>query len=194
MLKKIMVTVVLAVIFSIGLTSCSKTVEAASDKGKPAPFRQNKEVETEVSIKIPDFTTYDLEGNEVTQEIFSEKDLTVVNIWGTYCGPCIGEMPELGSWAKELEDNVQIIGLVIDIADENDTKQIEKAKKIVSQADANFTHLIGNYYEFRQLYSTVQAVPTTIFIDSEGNIVGEPIVGAYVDGYKEFVNDYLGTK
>ena len=49
---------------------------------------------------FPSFRAVDLQGNEVTKEIFAQKKITVVNIWGTFCPPCIGEMPELGDWAS----------------------------------------------------------------------------------------------
>ena len=48
------------------------------------------------------FTVEDIEGNEVTHEVFADADLTVINIWGTFCGPCIQEMPDLGALSQEL--------------------------------------------------------------------------------------------
>ena len=51
------------------------------------------------------FSTTDLEGNTVTNDIFSQADLTVVNFWGTFCNPCINEMPELAKWNEEMPDN-----------------------------------------------------------------------------------------
>ena len=124
--------------------------------------------------------------------IFKDKDLTVLNIWGTFCGPCINEMPELGAWAKEMPENVQIIGLVADIAGETDSKQIDTAKTILEKTDANFQNIIPNA-DFMPLLSTVVGVPTTYFINREGKIVGKPIVGAQVPKYKTFVEDYLAT-
>ena len=124
--------------------------------------------------------------------IFKDKDLTVLNIWGTFCGPCINEMPELGAWAKEMPENVQIIGLVADIAGETDSKQIDTAKAILEKTDANFQNIIPNA-DFSPLLSTVVGVPTTYFINREGKIVGKPIVGAQVPKYKTFVEGYLAT-
>lgn len=139
---------------------------------------------------FPAFTATDLDGSTVTESIFSEKDLTVFNIWGTFCGPCIGEMPELGEWAKEMPDNVQIVGLIIDINGEEDTEHRDLAVDITQQAGVDFTNLIANA-DFAPILKDVIGVPTTLFIDGEGNLVGDPIVGANVDGYKTFVEDYL---
>lgn len=142
---------------------------------------------------MPAFTAKDLDGNTVTESIFSDKDLTVVNIWGTFCGPCIREMPELGTWAKDMPENVQLIGLVIDIAGDEDTEHHDLAVSIMQNADADFTQIVANQ-DFADILKDVYGVPTTMFVDKDGNIVGDPIIGANVDGYKEFVEDYLNEQ
>ena len=73
-----------------------------------------------------------------------------------------------------------------------DTKQIETAKTILEKTDADFQNIIPNE-DFVPLLSTVVGVPTTYFINSEGKIVGKPIVGAQVSKYKSFVEGYLAT-
>lgn len=142
---------------------------------------------------MPAFTAKDLDGNTVTESIFADKDLTVVNIWGTFCGPCVREMPELGAWAKDMPDNVQLIGLVIDIAGEEDTEHHDLAVSIMQNAEADFTQIVANQ-DFADILKDVYGVPTTMFVDQDGNIVGDPIIGADVDGYKEFVEDYLNEQ
>ena len=170
-----------------------KTDKADSD----AAENDNNEVknnaldEFKVYGKFAEFTTNDINGNEVTQSIFANKDLTVVNIWGTFCGPCINEMPELGAWEKELPDNVQIVGLIVDISSTDNETQIAAAKQITEKADVGFVNLIGGNGDFDELIGSVVGVPTTIFVDKSGNIVGEIIVGADVDRYKSFVNKYV---
>lgn len=148
----------------------------------------------ELPSAIGEFKTVDLDGNEVTESIFAEKDLTVVNIWGTFCSPCIEEMPELGAWAKEMPENVQIIGLVQDISGVDDTEHIELAKQITTKADADFVQLVAGTDDFAGVMASLVGVPTTIFVDSDGNIVGEPIVGAEVESYKNFVEEYLNEQ
>lgn len=154
---------------------------------------QTKQEDSADAAAFPGFTTTDLDGNTVTESIFSEKDLTVLNIWGTFCGPCIGEMPELGEWANEMPDNVQILGLIIDINGEEDTEHRDLAVDITQQSGADFTNLIANA-DFAPILKDVIGVPTTLFIDGEGKIVGDPIIGADVDGYKKFVEDYLNEQ
>ena len=128
----------------------------------------------------------------VDSSIFGEKDLTVLNVWGTFCGPCIQEMPELGEWQRSLPDNVQIIGLVADVAGKEDADHIELANTILDKTNAHFTNIIPNN-DFAELLSGVVGVPTTFFINKEGKIVGKPIVGAQVPKYKAFVEEYLKT-
>lgn len=157
---------------------------------KNIKFTEIVHVVNEFPESIDAFSTKDLNGNTVTNSIFADKDLTVINIWGTFCGPCINEMPELGQWAKEMPENVQIIGLVYDVESENDTKHLSLAKQITSKADAEFTHLIYSS-DFAPLLNGVVGVPTTVFVDSTGKLVGEPVVGAQVPVYKSFVEAYI---
>lgn len=142
--------------------------------------------------KFPSFTTYTLDGNVITDDIFSQADVTVINIWGTYCPPCIGEMPELGEWARNMPDNVQLIGLVCDIEDKNDSATISEAYSILNNAGAGFTQMIysNDLYDFMV---DVYAVPTTIFVNRDGYLIGESIIGADVDGYKSTVDTLLST-
>ena len=134
----------------------------------------------------------DLYGNTVTDDIFPEYDITVINIWGTFCGPCIGELPELAEWNDSLPEHACIIGIVCDIQDEDDTEYINEALYLLDDAGADYINLIPNEGLYAILNST-EYVPTTIFVDSEGNQIGEAIVGADVEQYKDVVNDYLSS-
>jgi len=141
---------------------------------------------------VPDFKVKDLEGNEVTNDFFAKADLTVVNFWGTFCGPCIGEMPELEKWSEELPDNVQLLGVMMDVTSEEDSTY-QDAKKIVAATKVKYTNIIGRI-AFQEYLKYMVGVPTTIFVDKDGKLVGEPIIGANVPAYKKFVEDYLNEK
>lgn len=192
----------LTLLSACGNGANSKTAEMSSahaEAGKEESKESEKALESgekaedfAVSEDALSFTAKNLNLEDVDDSIFKNKDLTVLNIWGTFCGPCINEMPELGAWAKEMPENVQIIGLVADIAGETDSKQIDTAKAILEKTDANFQNIIPNA-DFSPLLSTVVGVPTTYFINREGKIVGKPIVGAQVSKYKTFVEGYLAT-
>lgn len=144
----------------------------------------------EYETRIPDFTTTDLEGNTVTQDIFLDKDLTVVNVWGTYCPPCINEMPELGAWAGEMPDNVQLLGVVCDLMTGDEGETLELARDIVSRTGAGYTS-IAMCDGLAWIAYGIEGVPTTFFVDGNGEIVGKAILGAYVDQYKAQVEALL---
>lgn len=124
---------------------------------------------------LSSFTATDLEGNEVDQSILEGYDLTMVNVWATFCGPCIKEMPDLGELAAEYRDKgVQIVGLVSDTLNSDGTlsdSQVELARDIVDQTGADYPHLLPSPDLFGIL-SQISAVPTTFFVDHEGNQVG----------------------
>ena len=131
--------------------------------------------ETSEVGEFSSFTSYDLAGNEFTQDVLAEADLTVLNIWGTFCGPCIREMPDLGEIAEEYKDKgVQIIGLASDVYDESD---IEKAKEIIEKTNANYLHLLPTQDLYDIYLKNVMAIPETLFLDKDGYIL-DSITGA----------------
>ena len=128
------------------------------------------------------FSSTDLNGTSVTSDIFAKNKITMLNIWGTFCPPCIREMPDL---AKLNEANkakgVEVIGIPIDIIDRNGkilTEERSDADKIISATGANYTHIIPNTEMMSGLLRNIQAVPATIFVDSEGKIIGQMYLGA----------------
>lgn len=144
-----------------------------------------------------DFVATDLDGNTVTQEIFAQNKLTMVNIWATFCGPCINEMPELGELAEEYaEKGVAIVGIPVDVADGSgriDEKLHSKATDIVSQTKADYVHIVPTADMIKRKLSSVYSVPETIFVDSQGNQIGESYVGARSkDKWEVIINELLG--
>lgn len=178
---------------SASLSDVSEPDISPSSAPVPSESPQVQEDDDD-SVVVPAFTTTDLEGNTVTEDIFSGKDLTVVNVWATYCGPCINEMPELGRWAGELPDNVQLIGIAGDVASGDDGELHDLAVSILEEAEADFPCLTVSEDLMWVLYS-ISGVPTTFFVDGEGNIVGNAVLGAYVEEYKSQVEELLnGTE
>lgn len=179
-------------------TSETAKIKDSSEEGsKTEKNTGNSSEEQEIGengfpVNMPQFTTKDMDGNKVTNDIFAEYDLTVVNFWATYCNPCIDELPELAEWKKELPDNVNLIGLLVNV-DEKGSGQYKLAEKIIKETGADYQHLLATE-EFDDLISDLVGVPTTFFVDSTGKIIGEPFAGADVDAYKQTVEDYLNGK
>ena len=126
----------------------------------------------------------DFDGNEVDKSLFEGHRLTMVNIWATFCNPCLSEMPELGELAAEYakeEGGVQIIGICTDITDlsGNTTQEaVDGAKQIVEMTGAGYPHLIPNDEFMAFLMQEVPGVPTTFFVDENGEVIGDEVVGA----------------
>ena len=185
----------LAGMLCLGLWACSSSEDSSSEGSSSSDSSGTTKQETSENgfpVNMPEFSTTDMDGNKVTNDIFADYDLTVVNFWATYCNPCIDELPELAEWKKELPDNVNLIGLLVDV-DEKGSDQYKLAEKIIKETGADYQHLIATE-EFDDLISDLVGVPTTFFVDSTGKIIGEPFAGADVDAYKQTVEDYLNGK
>ena len=138
------------------------------------------------------FEAQDLEGNTVTEAVFAESELTMVNVWATYCNPCLSEMPELGELAGEYSsDEFQIIGIVSDVQEESEAEAVEYAAMLVEQTGAAYPHLLLNESLFRSMLSGVSAVPTTFFVNEKGEVL-DTVVGAMdKDSWKEKIDGLL---
>jgi thiol-disulfide isomerase/thioredoxin len=133
------------------------------------------------SIGLISFQTQDIYGAAVNQDIFSGYTLTMVNVWGTFCGPCLEEMPDLGELQKEYEPKgVNIVGIVVDVQDEN-MEIIEEQRKlageIASGTGADYPHLLVSEEMIDAVLNRFDAIPASFFVDSDGNIVSEFYIG-----------------
>ena len=185
----------LAGMLCLGLWACSSSEDSSSEGSSSSDSSGTTKQESSENgfpVNMPEFSTTDMDENKVTNDIFADYDLTVVNFWATYCNPCIDELPELAEWKKELPDNVNLIGLLVDV-DEKGSDQYKLAEKIIKETGADYQHLIATE-EFDDMISNLVGVPTTFFVDSTGKIIGEPFAGADVDAYKQTVEDYLNGK
>ncbi|MBQ3726701.1 MAG: TlpA family protein disulfide reductase [Selenomonadaceae bacterium] len=169
---------------SLLLSGCADDSAAVDDSPKTAQA-------SPVAKNIPNFSAKTITGETVTNEIFAAKKISVVNIWGTFCPPCIAEMPELGELARSLPADAQIIGLVCD-ASENSV-QIQKALQITQEARADFVNIIPDE-QLLKFMEGVEAVPTTIFVNSKGEVVGKAVIGADVEAYKDELEKLLKGK
>ena len=133
--------------------------------------------------KFPAFEGKDLDGNDVkSDELFSGNAVTVVNFWFTTCGPCVGELAELDALNNELaEKGGTLIGINAFTLDGNETA-ISEAKDVLMKKGASYKNVyFDSGSDAGKFVEKVYAYPTTYVIDRNGNIVGEPIVGAITE-------------
>ena len=133
--------------------------------------------------KFPAFEGKDLDGNTVkSDELFSGNAVTVVNFWFTTCNPCVGELAELDALNKELaEKGGALIGVNTFTLD-GDEAAISEAKDVLAKKGATYQNVyFDSDGEAGKFTTNIFAYPTTYVIDRNGNIVGEPIVGAITE-------------
>ena len=130
--------------------------------------------------KFPAFEGKDLDGNTVkSDELFSANAVTVVNFWFTTCNPCVGELSELDALNKELANKGGALIGVNTFTLDGDEKAIAEAKEVLAKKGATYQNIyFGSDGDAGKFVENVFAYPTTYVVDRNGNIVGEPIVGA----------------
>ena len=168
--------VALMTLMTIALASCSS---GGSGNAAEAP------------TSIAEFKSVDFDGNEVTQDVFKNAEVTMINFWGTYCPPCIKEMPDLAKLEGEYDGKLQLIGVPIDVDfSKPDSEKYKDALMIMEKAGVEYKNisLDGSLMEYAK---TMQYVPTSIFVDPDGNIVGEPVVGGDFDKYRETIESNI---
>ena len=137
---------------------------------------------TSVFAQSIKFSAKDINNKQVTEAIFADSRITMINVWGTFCGPCIREMPDLGILSKSYDSkDFQIVGIVIDAVNNKgamNPKTVNSAKNIVKTTGADYLHIVPDSTLLNGVLSDIYAVPTTFFVDSEGKIIGQVYTGS----------------
>lgn len=167
--------------FDIDYDESTRTVILKSEKEKK---------ECKLNFELEDF-----DGKKYNiADILAENEYTLVNVWGTFCQPCVQEMPELAKLANDYKGKAGFLGVVKDIkpitsssseyekTDRNLT--IDKAKSILDKANAKYANLCPSSEAMTYFSNLIIGVPTTFIFDSEGNIL-ETFVGAGAYGNYE---------
>ena len=133
--------------------------------------------------KFPAFEGKDLDGNTVkSDELFSGNAVTVVNFWFTTCNPCVGELSELDALNKELAKKGGALIGVNTFTLDGDEAAISEAKDVLAKKGATYQNVyFDSDGEAGKFTTNIFAYPTTYVVDRNGNIVGEPIVGAITE-------------
>ena len=150
------------------------------------PASNNKDsASTDISSKKLDFNTTDIDGNPVSLADFKDASLIMVNFWEPWCGPCVGEMPDLAELYEAYKgEGLVILGVFSTEGQDDDARAILEDCKVtypILRCDANLAQFTTDY------------VPTTFFADAEGNVLSaEPVVGAQSkDDWERLITAYL---
>ncbi|MDR1472339.1 MAG: TlpA family protein disulfide reductase [Synergistaceae bacterium] len=122
------------------------------------------------------FKSKTFDGESVTDAVFKDYKLTMVNFWATWCPPCVREMPELARLAGSMPKGTRLVGVILDVTTRDEGAR-SAAEEILENSGADFPQIL-NDPSMDSYTSGVEAIPTTIFVDSQGRVVGEPIVGS----------------
>ena len=144
------------------------------------------------------FETTDIDGNAYTEKVFSDYDLTLVNAFTTWCSPCVNEMPELEKLYEEMkEQGVGVVGMVLDTVGDDGSvndETVKKAQVLKEKTGVTYPLLIPDSGFLNGRIQGLQSFPESFFVDKEGNIVGDPIMGSNdFDGWKEAVENQLAA-
>ena len=148
------------------------------------PEIQNEETNSNGDVqKFPSFEGKDLDGNEVkSDELFSANAVNVVNFWFTTCSPCVGELSDLDALNQELAKKGGALIGVNTFTLDGDEAAISEAKDVLAKKGATYQNVyFGSDSEAGKFTANIFAYPTTYVLDRNGNIVGEPIVGAITE-------------
>ena len=158
----------------------------ALDSDMSVPAKEGKPEKESDLMKFPAFEGKDLDGGKVKSDrLFSGNSVTVVNFWFTTCSPCVGELGELDKLNRQLAEKGGAVVGVNTFTLDGDKTAISEAKEILEKKKASYRNIwFASDSEAGKFTSGIYSYPTTYVVDRNGNIVGEPIVGA-ITGKKQ---------
>lgn len=201
MIKKLL-AIIVATAFLFVLVSCTSEPSQNEEEDK----NENSDTEWINEISMPsesgssrgleNISTLDLYGNPVDSEIFKDYEITIVDVWGTYCSPCIKAMPVLTSLHEKYEDKgVNVIGIVIDIQNKDLSPKAEglvTAMDITQRTGADFTHILASKNIISSVVRNISAIPASFIVDSEGNVITKILYGGHsLEQWEELINEYI---
>ena len=178
-IKKIIPVFLVAAMLAASVTACGNK---GGGNANASGSNMTQGSKTMTAEKFPSFKGKDFDGNDVDESLFSKNEATLVNFWFNGCSACVNEMPALEKFSKKLkEQGAELVGINAGTA--SDEKGLAEAKDILSKQGVTYRNLIlpQDHEYVRKIFS----FPTTVIVDKNGNIIGDPIVGAIEDEKKQ---------
>lgn len=167
-------------------------VAGEKETGDEAVKGNGTETATEQQVYVLEFTdAVTTEGGTMSSDVFANSKLTMINVWATFCGPCINEMPDLGEIAGAYDAaDFQMIGIVSDVV-EGDEDMLAEAKEIIEETGADYTHLLLNEELYMNLVGASDSVPTTYFFNQDGELLGYTVGAKSKEVWEEIIDGLL---
>lgn len=159
------------------LTGCAQNTETTVEASQTEGMISTEEVsQSEAQAEEPYVVSFEantIEGEAFSSDVFSQSRLTMINVWATYCNPCLSEMPDLGEISVEFDSaEFQMIGVISDVEEGAAEDHIANAKELIEQTKANYPHLLLSESLYTNLVGGINSVPTTFFVDQKGELLG----------------------
>ena len=176
-MKKLFAIIIAA---SLLLTACGSETKDNQSSNESDVVSSSSSENEKAKLNIGEFKAQTVYGEEVTNEVFADYDITMINIWATWCGPCIKEIPDLGELYNNLPENFNLITICTDAKG-----QEEAVKSFLEEKEAKMPVLIPDEKIEEFLNKNINAYPTSLFVDKDGNIIGKALQGAPRDDVAE---------
>ena len=193
-MKKKILILGMALMLAAGISACNASSKTSSSEATTTESKQadakaedSKQAESDKEDKkFPEFTAKTVSGEDISSDLFKDSKLTVVNVWGSWCVPCVQEIPELQKLYESMKDkDVNVIGLAQDAGTD-----LDAVKEIIDKNKVTYQNIVpeGATEDF---VMSLMAFPTTFFVDSDRNIVGVIQGGRNLEAFTAAVEGVL---
>lgn len=166
------VLVMMAVMMIVSSAGCGNASGSKPRSGN------NTQAEMNQTEPFPKFEGKDFDGNVVDESLFSKNEATLLNFWFNGCSACVNEMPALEKFNAELrERGAELIGVNVQAGESQEA--FDEAKEILSKQGVTYRNIIiDDNQDARNYIAKIFSFPTTVIVDRNGNIIGQPILGS----------------
>lgn len=204
-MKKTNLFIILVLVLALALSACTSKdngnvdnnqvgdqVEGSKDSQTDDPIVNEDESSNERVMKMPSFTLKNIDGEEISSDIFGDYDLTIISIWQSTWPPCIGELEALKVIYDEYkEQGVNVLGISVD---DVETFGDDGVRKVIEVLELDFPNVIADYDYMYELLQFIRSTPTAIVVDENGEFLLSPILGSMgkdkdIESFKAIIED-----